>query len=175
MCLSRSSFILARLEELSTRSAGFTSLQLHNRTLTCIVMPECSRVARQKQQGARLDPGGDTAEAGGGRGGRGGVLDSLHLKQVFLAMTTPRQVPRPLSSGQLHALMQHKQQAFILHQHRLKEFYRKQQQLNVQLLQQQPLKKSKELLAQQLALQQLLRIQQHLHQQQSARSSAGKR
>ncbi|XP_077423663.1 forkhead box protein P4-like [Vanacampus margaritifer] len=87
-------------------------------------------------------------------------------------MMTPRQVSRPLSSGQLHALMQHKQRALILHRHRLKEFYRKQQQLNVQLLQQQPRKKSKELLAQQLALQKLLHIQLHLHQQQSARSSA---
>ncbi|XP_019748879.1 forkhead box protein P2-like isoform X1 [Hippocampus comes] len=130
-------------------------------------MPECSSVARPNQEDGRRDPGGDVAEAGGG-----GALDNLGLKQVFLAMMTPRQVTRPLSSGQLHALMQHKQKAFILHQHHLKEFYKKQQQMNVCLLQQQPLKKSKELLPQQLALQHLLHIQQQLHQQQSARPPA---
>ncbi|XP_037111216.1 forkhead box protein P2-like isoform X1 [Syngnathus acus] len=77
-----------------------------------------------------------------------------------------------LSADQLQALMQHKQQALILHQHHLKEIYKKRQQINVRLLQQQPLKKSKQLLAHQLALQQLLHIQHQLHRQQSARSSA---
>ncbi|XP_061533918.1 forkhead box protein P2-like isoform X3 [Phycodurus eques] len=64
--------------------------------------------------------------------------------------------------------------SLYLKQHHLKEFYKKQQQINTQLLQQQPAKKSKELLAQQLALQQLLHIQQHLHfqHQQSVCSSA---
>ncbi|XP_049578554.1 forkhead box protein P2-like isoform X2 [Syngnathus scovelli] len=77
-----------------------------------------------------------------------------------------------LSAEQLQALMQQKQQALILHQHHLKEIYNKRQQINVRLLQQQPLKKSKQLLAHQLALQQLLHIQDQLHRQQSGRSSA---
>ncbi|XP_061629491.1 forkhead box protein P2-like isoform X2 [Phyllopteryx taeniolatus] len=131
-------------------------------------MPESSRVARQNQEGGHLHSGGDDAAE------VGGTVDSLYLKQVSLAMAAPRQVTRTLSSGQLQALMQHKQQALILHQHHLKEFYKKQEQINAQLLQQQPAKKSKELLAQQLALQQLLHIQQHLHfqHQQSVCSSA---
>nr|XP_061812487.1 forkhead box protein P2-like [Nerophis lumbriciformis] len=89
--------------------------------------------------------------------------------KVFPAMMAPRQVTRPLSTGQLHALMQHKQQALLLlHQHHLKEFYKKQQQINAQLLQQKPGNKSKE----KLALQHLLQIQQSLHPQQSVCTSA---
>ncbi|XP_065813476.1 forkhead box protein P2-like [Labrus bergylta] len=83
---------------------------------------------------------------------------SLHHKQVFLAMMAPQQL---LSPNQLQALIQHKQQALMLQQQHLKEFYKKQQQqIHLQLLQHQPGKKVKELPAQQLVFQQLLRLQQ---------------
>ncbi|XP_061679255.1 forkhead box protein P1-like isoform X2 [Syngnathoides biaculeatus] len=49
--------------------------------------------------------------------------------------------------------------SLYLKAHHLKEFYKRQQQINAQL----PAKNCKELLTQQLALQQLVHIQQHLH------------
>ncbi|XP_054631832.1 forkhead box protein P2-like [Dunckerocampus dactyliophorus] len=75
-------------------------------------------------------------------------------------MMAPHQVMQLLSSSQLQAL--------LLQQHHIKEFYKKQQQIHAQLLQHQTGKKSKELLAQQLAFQQLL----HIQQQQPVRSPA---
>ncbi|GLD58999.1 forkhead box protein P1-like protein [Lates japonicus] len=88
---------------------------------------------------------------------------SLHHKQVFLAMMAPQQMQQLLSPNQLQALIHQKQQALLLQQQHLKEFYKtQQQQIHLQLLQQQPSKKVKELPAQQLVFQQLLQ----LHQQQ---------
>ncbi|XP_030280958.1 forkhead box protein P2-like [Sparus aurata] len=86
---------------------------------------------------------------------------SLHHKQVFLAMMAPQQMQHLLSPNQLQALIHQKQQALMLQQQHLKEFYKKQQQqIHLQLLQQQPSKKVKELPAQQLMFQQLLQLQQ---------------
>ncbi|XP_042351472.1 forkhead box protein P2-like [Plectropomus leopardus] len=88
---------------------------------------------------------------------------SLHHKQVFLAMMAPQQMQQLLSPNQLQALIHHKQQALLLQQQHLKEFYKKQQQqIHLQLLQQKPSKKVKELPAQQLVFQQLLQLQQQL-------------
>ncbi|XP_062277502.1 forkhead box protein P2-like [Scomber scombrus] len=95
-----------------------------------------------------------------------GNWQSLHHKQVFLAMMAPQQMQQLLSPNQLQALIHQKQQALLLQQQHLKEFYKKQQQqIHLQLLQQQPGKKGKELPAQQLVLQQLLQIQQQQQQQ----------
>ncbi|XP_044047722.1 forkhead box protein P2-like isoform X2 [Siniperca chuatsi] len=89
---------------------------------------------------------------------------SLHNKQVFLAMMAPQQMQPLLSPNQLQALIHQKQQALLLQQH-LKEFYKKQQQqIHLQLLQQQPSKTVKELPAQQLVFQQLLQLQQQQQQ-----------
>ncbi|KAI9519654.1 hypothetical protein NQZ68_025792 [Dissostichus eleginoides] len=86
---------------------------------------------------------------------------SLHRKQVFLAMMAPQQMQQLLSPNQLQALIHQKQQALLLQQQHLKEFYKKQQQIHLQLLQQKPSKKVvKELPAQQLVFQQLLQLQQ---------------
>ncbi|XP_060933248.1 forkhead box protein P2-like [Limanda limanda] len=91
------------------------------------------------------------------RGVSGENWQSLHHKQVCLAMMSPRQIQQLLSPNQLQALIQHKQQALLLQQQHLKEFYKTQQQkIHLQLLQQQPSKKVKELPAQQLVFQQLL-------------------
>ncbi|XP_053175867.1 forkhead box protein P2-like [Scomber japonicus] len=96
-----------------------------------------------------------------------GNWQSLHHKQVFLAMMAPQQMQQLLSPNQLQALIHQKQQALLLQQQHLKEFYKKQQQqIHLQLLQQQPGKKGKELPAQQLVLQQLLQIQLQQQQQQ---------
>ncbi|XP_067446475.1 forkhead box protein P2-like isoform X2 [Thunnus thynnus] len=96
-----------------------------------------------------------------------GNWQSLHHKQVFLAMMAPQQMQQLLSPNQLQALIHQKQQALLLQQQHLKEFYKKQQQqIHLQLLQQQPGKKGKELPAQQLVFQQLLQIQQQQQQQQ---------
>ncbi|XP_047451832.1 forkhead box protein P2-like [Mugil cephalus] len=89
---------------------------------------------------------------------------SLHHKQVFLAMMAPQQMQQLLSPNQLQALIHQKQQALLLQQQHLKEFYKKQQQ-QIQLLQQQSNKKIKELPAQQLIFQQLLQLQQQQQQQ----------
>ncbi|KAM9352320.1 forkhead box protein P2-like [Symphorus nematophorus] len=92
---------------------------------------------------------------------------SLHHKQLFLAMMAPQQMQHLLSPNQLQALIQQKQQALMLQQQHLKEFYKKQQQqIHLQLLQQQPTKKVKELPAQQLVFQQLLQLQQQQQKQQ---------
>ncbi|XP_070829292.1 forkhead box protein P2-like [Chaetodon trifascialis] len=91
---------------------------------------------------------------------------SLHHKQVFLAMMAPQQMQHLLSPNQLQALIHQKQQALMLQQQHLKEFYKKQQQqIHLQLLQQPPSKKVKELPAQQLVFQQLLQLQQQQQQQ----------
>ncbi|XP_074490068.1 forkhead box protein P2-like isoform X1 [Sebastes fasciatus] len=88
---------------------------------------------------------------------------SLHHKQVFLAMMAPQQMQQLLTPNQLQALIHQKQQALLLQQQHLKEFYKKQQQqIHLQLLQQKPSKKVKELPAQQLVFQQLLQLQQQL-------------
>ncbi|CAN9499076.1 unnamed protein product [Ophioblennius macclurei] len=84
---------------------------------------------------------------------------TLHHKQVFLAMMAPQQMQQLLSPNQLQALIHQKQQALLLQQQHLKDFYKKQQQ-QIQLLQQQSSKKMKELPAQQLIFQQLLQLQQ---------------
>ncbi|XP_059190744.1 forkhead box protein P2-like [Centropristis striata] len=90
---------------------------------------------------------------------------SLHRKQVFLAMMAPQQMQQLLSPNQLQALIHQKQQALLLQQQHLKEFYKKQQQqIHLQLLQQKPSKKVKELPAQQLVFQQLLQLQQQQQQ-----------
>ncbi|XP_047189304.1 forkhead box protein P2-like [Scophthalmus maximus] len=100
-------------------------------------------------------------------GVRGENWQSLHHKQVFLAMMAPQQIQQLLSPNQLQALIHQKQQALLIQQQRLKEFYKtQQQQIHLQLLQQQPSKKVKELPAQQLVLQQLLQLQQQQQQQQ---------
>ncbi|XP_078112243.1 forkhead box protein P4-like [Sander vitreus] len=96
-------------------------------------------------------------------------LQSLHHKQVFVAMMAPQQMQQLLSSNQLQALIHQKQQALLLQQQHLKEFYKKQQQIHLQLLQQKPSKKVKELPAQQLVFQQLLQQQQQQQQQQLLR------
>ncbi|XP_029290343.1 forkhead box protein P2-like [Cottoperca gobio] len=90
---------------------------------------------------------------------------SLHHKQVFLAMMAPQQLQQLLSPNQLQALIHQKQQALLLQQQHLKEFYKKQQQIHLQLLQQKPIKKVRELPAQQLVFQQLLQLQQQQQQQ----------
>ncbi|XP_053742803.1 forkhead box protein P2-like [Synchiropus splendidus] len=72
-----------------------------------------------------------------------GSCQSLPHKQVLLAMMSPQQVQQLLSSNQLQRLIQHKQQALLLQQQHLKEFYKKQQQFHLQLLQQ-PRRKAKE-------------------------------
>ncbi|XP_068169841.1 forkhead box protein P2-like [Antennarius striatus] len=91
---------------------------------------------------------------------------SLHHKQVFLAMMAPQQMQHLLSPNQLQALIHQKHQALILQQQHLKEFFKKQQQqIHLQLLQQQPSKKMEELPAQQLVFQQLLQQQQLLRMQ----------
>ncbi|XP_070686562.1 forkhead box protein P2-like [Pempheris klunzingeri] len=91
---------------------------------------------------------------------------SLHHKQVFLAMMAPQQMQTLLTPNQLQALIQQKQQALMIQQQHLKEFYKKQQQqIHLQLLQQQPSKKVKELPAQQLVFQKLLQLQQQQQQQ----------
>ncbi|XP_028441917.1 forkhead box protein P2-like [Perca flavescens] len=77
-------------------------------------------------------------------------------------MMAPQQMQQLLSSNQLQALIHQKQQALLLQQQHLKEFYKKQQQIHLQLLQQKPSKKVKELPAQQLVFQQLLQQQQQL-------------
>ncbi|XP_040894191.1 forkhead box protein P2-like [Toxotes jaculatrix] len=69
---------------------------------------------------------------------------SLHHKQVFLAMIAPQQMQQLLSPNQLQALIHQKQQALLLQQQHLKEFYKAQQQ-QIHFLQQQPSKKVKEL------------------------------
>ncbi|XP_051237422.1 forkhead box protein P2-like [Dicentrarchus labrax] len=90
---------------------------------------------------------------------------SLHQKQLFLAMMAPQHMHHLLSPNQLQALIHQKQQALILQQQHLKEVYKKQQQqIHLQLLQQQPSKKVKELPAQQLVFQQLLQLQQQQQQ-----------
>ncbi|XP_023255994.1 forkhead box protein P2-like [Seriola lalandi dorsalis] len=72
-------------------------------------------------------------------------------------MMAPQQMQQLLSPNQLQALIHQKQQALLLQQQHLKEFYKTQQhQIHLQLLQQQPSKKAKELPAQQLVFQQLL-------------------
>ncbi|XP_019121345.2 forkhead box protein P2-like [Larimichthys crocea] len=92
---------------------------------------------------------------------------SLRHKQVFLAMMAPQQMQHLLSTNQLQALIHQKQQALVLQQQHLKEFYKKQQQqIHLKMLQQQPSKKAKELPAQQLVFQQLLQLQQQQQQQQ---------
>ncbi|XP_053283411.1 forkhead box protein P2 [Pleuronectes platessa] len=79
------------------------------------------------------------------RGVSGENWHSLHHKQVCLAMMAPRQIQQLLSPNQLQALIHHKQQALLLQQQHLKEFYKTQQQkIHLQLLQQQPSKKVKE-------------------------------
>ncbi|KAF3688559.1 Forkhead box protein P2 [Channa argus] len=91
---------------------------------------------------------------------------SLHHKQVFLAMMAPQQVQQLLSPNQLQAVI-HQKQALLLQQQTLKEIYKKQQQqVHLQLLQQQPSKKTKEVPAQQLLFQQLLQLQRQQQQQQ---------
>ncbi|XP_034391760.1 forkhead box protein P2-like [Cyclopterus lumpus] len=86
---------------------------------------------------------------------------SLHHKQLFLAMMAPQQMQQLLSPNQLQALIHQKQQALLLQQQHLKEFYKKQQQqIHLQLLQQKPSKKVRELPAQQLVFQKLLQLQQ---------------
>ncbi|XP_026167958.1 forkhead box protein P2-like [Mastacembelus armatus] len=98
---------------------------------------------------------------------------SLHYKQVFLAMMAPQQIQQLLSPSQLQALI-HQKQALLLQQQHLKEIYKKhQQQIQLQLLQQQPSKNLKELPAQQLVFQQLLHLQQQqlLHAQRPVPSS----
>ncbi|XP_034444079.1 forkhead box protein P2-like [Hippoglossus hippoglossus] len=80
------------------------------------------------------------------RGVSGENWQSLHHKQVCLAMMAPRQIQQLLSPNQLQALIHHKQQALLLQQQHLKEFYKTQQQkIHLQLLQQQPSKKVKEM------------------------------
>uniref|UniRef100_UPI0037E8ED66 forkhead box protein P2-like n=1 Tax=Semicossyphus pulcher TaxID=241346 RepID=UPI0037E8ED66 len=94
----------------------------------------------------------------------------LQHKQVFLAMMAPQQMQQFLSPNQLQALIQQKQQALMLQQQHLKEFYKKQQQqIHLQLLQQQPSKKVKEVSRCQLVFQQLLQLQQQQQQQQLLR------
>nr|XP_019934175.1 PREDICTED: forkhead box protein P2-like [Paralichthys olivaceus] len=101
------------------------------------------------------------------RGVSGENWQSLHHKQVCLAMMAPQQLQQLLSPNQLQALIHHKQQALLLQQQHLKEFYKTQQQkIHLQLLQQRPSKKVKELPAQQLVFQQLLQLQQQQQQQQ---------
>ncbi|XP_026221834.1 forkhead box protein P2-like [Anabas testudineus] len=96
------------------------------------------------------------------RGVSGENWQSLQHKQVFLAMMAPQQIQQLLSPNQLQALI-HQKQALLLQQQQLKEIYKKQQQqIQLQLLQQQPSKKVKELPAQQLLFQQLLQLQQQL-------------
>uniref|UniRef100_A0AAQ4QBA0 Fork-head domain-containing protein n=1 Tax=Gasterosteus aculeatus aculeatus TaxID=481459 RepID=A0AAQ4QBA0_GASAC len=98
--------------------------------------------------------------AAGGRVADGENWSYLHHKQVFLAM-----MQQLLSPDQLQAVIQQKQQALLLQQQHLKEFYKKQQQqIHLQLLQQRSCKKAKELPAQQLVFQQLLRLQQQQQQ-----------
>nr|XP_020480227.1 forkhead box protein P2-like [Monopterus albus] len=85
---------------------------------------------------------------------------SLHCKQVFLALMAPQQVQQLMSPSQLQALI-HQKQALLFQQQHLKEIYKKQQQqIHLQLLQQKPSKKIKELPSQQLVFQQLLQLQQ---------------
>ncbi|XP_068459531.1 forkhead box protein P2-like isoform X2 [Clinocottus analis] len=80
-------------------------------------------------------------------------------------MMAPRQMQQLLSPNQLQALIHQKQQALLLQQQHLKEFYKKQQQqIHLQLLQQKPSKKARELPAQQLVFQQLLQLQQQQQQ-----------
>ncbi|XP_031138997.1 forkhead box protein P2-like [Sander lucioperca] len=86
-------------------------------------------------------------------------------------MMAPQQMQQLLSSNQLQALIHQKQQALLLQQQHLKEFYKKQQQIHLQLLQQKPSKKVKELPAQQLVFQQLLQQQQLLRVQRPVLSS----
>ncbi|XP_061780257.1 forkhead box protein P4-like [Nerophis lumbriciformis] len=104
-------------------------------------MPGSSLLGRPKRENVRLYPAGYAAEETDANGESCSSLDGLH----------PRQVTQLLSSSQLQAL--------LLQQHRLKELYKKQQQIHVQLLQHQTGKRSKELLAHHLALQQLLHVQ----------------
>ncbi|XP_039988227.1 forkhead box protein P2-like [Xiphias gladius] len=79
-------------------------------------------------------------------------------------MMAPQQTQQLLSPNQLQALIHQKQHALLLQQH-LKEFYKtQQQQIHLQLLQQKPSKKVKELPAQQLVFQQLLQLQQQQQQ-----------
>ncbi|KAM3609055.1 uncharacterized protein V6R79_009128 [Siganus canaliculatus] len=100
-----------------------------------------------------------------GAGQRAANGDSC--SRLVLAMMAPQQIQQLLSSNQLQALIQHKQQALMLQQQHLKEFYKKQQQqIHMQLLQQQPSKKAGELPTQQLVFQQLLQLQQQQQQQQ---------
>ncbi|XP_058501475.1 forkhead box protein P4-like [Solea solea] len=89
---------------------------------------------------------------------------TLHNKQVFLAMMAPQQLQQLLSPNQLQALIQQKQQSLLLQQQHLKLLYKTQQQ--IQLLQQQPSKKVKEFSAQQLMFQQFLQLLQLQQQQQ---------
>nr|XP_046251287.1 forkhead box protein P2-like [Scatophagus argus] len=89
-------------------------------------------------------------------------------------MMAPQQMQHLLSPNQLQALIHQKQQALMLQQQHLKEFYKKQQQqIHLQLLQQQPSKKAEEVPAQQLVFQQLLQLQQQhlLHVQRPILSS----
>ncbi|XP_074534045.1 forkhead box protein P2-like [Halichoeres trimaculatus] len=122
--------------------------------------PLSPAAARQTPASSLLShtDGGAGGGAANGDSCRGVSAESWHHKQVFLAMMAPQQL---LSPNQLQALIQHKQQALMLQQQHLKEFYKKQQQqIHLQLLQRQPSKKLKELPAQQLLLQQLLQLQQ---------------
>ncbi|CAJ1056233.1 forkhead box protein P2-like [Xyrichtys novacula] len=132
-------------------------------------MPESPPAARQTPASSLLshtDNGAGEGAANGDpcSGMNGDNWQSLHHKQVFLAMMAPQQMQQLLSPNQLQALIQQKQQAFVLQQH-LKEFYKKQQQqIHLQLLQHQPSKKIRELPAQQLVFQQLLQLQQQQQQ-----------
>ncbi|XP_049430278.1 forkhead box protein P2-like [Epinephelus fuscoguttatus] len=109
--------------------------------------------------------GGRVANGDSCSGVSGENWQNLHHKQVFLAMMAPQQMQQLLSPNQLQALIHQKQQALLLQQQHLKEFYKKQQQqIHLQLLQQKPSKKVKELPAQQLVFQQLLQLQQQQQQ-----------
>ncbi|KAI3371100.1 hypothetical protein L3Q82_023740, partial [Scortum barcoo] len=140
---------------------------------TCAGMPESPlspAAARQTPASSLLshtDNGVGERVANGDScsGVSGENWQSLHNKQVFLAMMAPQQMQTLLSPSQLQALIHQKQQALLLQQQQLKEFYKKQQQqIHLQLLQQQPSKKVKELPTQQLVFQQLLQIQQQQQQ-----------
>ncbi|KAM9376032.1 forkhead box protein P4-like [Pholidichthys leucotaenia] len=117
--------------------------------------PASSLLSHTDNSGGEKVANGDTCS-----GVSGENWQSLHRKQVFLAMMAPQQVQQLLSPNQLQALIQQKQQALLVQQHHLKEFYKKQQQ-QIQLLQQQSSKKIEELPAQQLVFQQLIQLQQH--------------
>ncbi|XP_072290512.1 forkhead box protein P1-like [Eucyclogobius newberryi] len=80
-------------------------------------------------------------------------------RQLVMAMMSPQQL---LTPNQLQALLQHKQQALLLQQQHLKDFYKKQQQqIHLQLLKQHQGRKLKDGPgSQQWVFQQLLQLQQ---------------